>query len=214
MIEILTMENGKELEEAYRLRHDVFVEEKGWNDLARPDKREIDQFDNDSAVHMICRRDGKVVGYQRMLPTTRPHLLSTVLSTLCEVDQPRGANVWEWTRYCVSKTHRERGRKLSPVANELLSGIVEWGMANGVDSIIIEMEPIWLLRLVQLNFMVTPLGIPRQIDGEDVVAVVAKFDHRTLEMLQAMRGDTHTVLTPASPGMAAVVARPLEALHV
>ncbi|MCR6502050.1 GNAT family N-acetyltransferase [Shinella sp. CPCC 101442] len=194
MIEIVTMRHAAEMEEAYNLRHEVFVEEKGWGDLARPDRREIDQFDNADAVHMICKRDGKVVGYQRMLPTTKPHLLSTVLSTLCEVDRPIGPHIWEWTRYCVSKSHRERGRKLSPVANELLSGIVEWGLATGVDRIVIEMEPIWLLRLVQLNFMVTPLGIPRQIDEEDVVAVIAKFDRRTLEMLQLMRGNTDQVL--------------------
>lgn len=208
MIEIVTTENRAELEEAFRLRHEVFVEEKGWHDLARPDKREIDQFDDENAVHMVCKRDGKVVGYQRMLPTTKPHLLSTVLSDLCEGERPAGANIWEWTRYCVAKPHRERGRKLSPVANELLSGIIEWGMIAGVNHIIIEMEPIWLLRLVQLNFMVTPLGIPRQIDGEDVVAVVAHFDRRTLKMLRAMRGDDSAVL--ARP----YIARPLEAAHV
>lgn len=198
MIEIITAENihlyQTEMDEAYRLRHDVFVDEKGWNDLARADRREIDQFDNEHAVHMICRRDGKVVGYQRMLPTTKPHLLSSVLSDLCEVDQPIGNYVWEWTRYCVAKPYRERGRTLSPVANALLSAIVEWGMGCGVDHIIIEMEPIWLLRLVQLNFMVTPLGIPREIDGSSVVAVVAKFDHRTLGMLQTMRGNDEPAL--------------------
>ena len=214
MIDIITSENRIEMEAAYRLRHDVFVVEKGWQDLARSDGREVDQFDgDDAAIHMVCKRDGRVVGYQRMLPTTGPHLLSTVLSNLCEGNRPSGPNIWEWTRYCVAKTHRERGRKLSPVANELLSGIVEWGLATGVDRIIIEMEPIWLLRLVQLNFLVTPLGIPRQVDGEDVVAVVAHFDGRTLEMLQAMRGDDRPVLmTAASTGAAAP--RPLEAAHV
>lgn len=208
MIEIITTENihlyRTEMDEAYRLRHDVFVDEKGWRDLAQADQREIDQFDDEHALHMICRQNGKVVGYQRMLPTTRPHLLSSVLADLCEVERPVGDDIWEWTRYCVAKPHRERGRALSPVANALLSAIVEWGMESGVDRIIIEMEPIWLLRLVQLNFMVTPLGIPREIGGDSVVAVVAKFDHRTLEMLQAMRGNSKRVLKDCPPS--AVVA--------
>jgi len=206
MIEIITTENihvyRTEMDEAYRLRHDVFVEEKGWRDLAQPDQREIDQFDNEHALHMICRQNGKVVGYQRMLPTTKPHLLSSVLADLCEVERPVGDHIWEWTRYCVAKPHRERGRALSPVANALLSAIVEWGMESGVDRIIIEMEPIWLLRLVQLNFMVTPLGIPREIGGDSVVAVIAKFDHRTLEMLQAMRGNSKRVLKDCTPSAA------------
>jgi acyl-homoserine lactone synthase len=210
MIEIVTLENKVEMEEAFRLRHDVFVDEMGWSDLERPDKREIDQFDDDEAVHMVCKRNGNVVGYQRLLPTTKPHLLSTVLSGLCEVEPPVGPNIWEWTRYCVSKPHRERGRKLSPIANELLSGIVEWGLSTGVDHIIIEMDPIWLLRLVQLNFMVTPLGIPRQINGDEVVAVIAKFDERTLDMLQTMRGDSNSVLASSQ---ATARASALEAHH-
>lgn len=198
MIHIVTHKNFEkykaDMEDAFKLRHEVFVNEKGWADLARDDCRDVDQFDNEFAVHMICKREGRVIGYQRMLPSTQPHLLSTVLSELCEQERPVGPNIWEWTRYCVAKTHRERGRKLSPTANELLSAIVEWGLFTGVDQIIIEMEPIWLLRLVQLNFLVTPLGIPRQVGGEDVVAVIAKFDHRTLEMLQMMRGSSGKVL--------------------
>lgn len=182
------------LDQAFRLRHRVFVDEMGWEDLRKPDGREIDQFDDDSALHMVLRRDGEVIGYQRMLPTTGPHLLSDVMPELCEVERPIGHHVWEWTRYCVSKPHRERGRALSPVANALLSGIVEWGFGAGVDRIVIEMDPIWLLRLVQLNFLVTPLGIPRQIGNGHVVAVVAKFDARTLDMLRQMRGDHSPVL--------------------
>lgn len=192
MIDVITAENAflfqNEMEEVYRLRHKVFVEEKGWRALEKPDGREQDQFDTDDAVHMICRREGSVVGYQRMLPTTKPHLLSTVLSDLCEVERPEGPNIWEWTRFCITKPYR--GRVFSPVSNALVSAIVEWCIPRDINRIVIEMEPIWLLRLVQLNFMVTPLGIPRQMGNESVVAVVAQFDERTLQMLQDMRGNS------------------------
>jgi len=198
MIHIVTPENEylfrNEMEQAYRLRHRVFVEEKKWRDLAKPDGREIDQFDNEYAVHMLYIEEGRVLGYQRMLPSTRPHLLSDVLPQLCEDERPIGAHIWEWTRYCVEPAHRERGRTLSPVANALLSGIVEWGLENGVNSIIIQMNPLWLLRLVQLHFRTMPLGLPQRIGDEDVVAVTASFDRRTLTRLQEMRGDTRRVL--------------------
>jgi acyl-homoserine lactone synthase len=89
----------------------------------------------------------------------------------------------------VSKDHRDRGRILSPAGNFLLSAIVEWGLESGISEIIIEMNPIWLLRLVQLHFRVTPLGIP-QDDGKDsIVAVTAAFDVRTLARLRHVRGD-------------------------
>jgi acyl-homoserine lactone synthase len=78
---------------------------------------------------------------------------------------------------------------LSPAGNLLLSSIVEWGLASGVGKIIIEMNPLWLLRLVQLNFRVTPLGLPQQIGKDSIIAVTAAFDRRTLQKLQEMRGN-------------------------
>jgi len=186
----------EEMEQAYRLRHQVFVEEMKWEDLRKTDGREIDQFDDGRALHMLFIKDGTVLGYQRLLPTTQPHLLSEVMPELCESERPVGPHVWEWTRYCVARPHRERGRALSPIANALLSGIVEWGLASGVNAIIIEMDPIWLLRLVQLYFRVIPLGLPRRYGQGDVVAVTAAFDNRTLARLREMRGDNLSVLAP------------------
>lgn len=191
MLHIVTSQTSDlfcaELNEAFRLRYRVFVEEKGWSDLHREDGVETDRFDDEHAVHMLYIEDGRVIGYQRMLPTTRPHLLSDVMPELCEGQRPAGPTIWEWTRYCVEPGHRERGRMLSPVANALLSGIVEWGLDTGVDTIVIEMNPLWLLRLVQLHFRVTPLGLPKVINGEETVAVTAKFDARTLDRLQETR---------------------------
>lgn len=191
MLHIVTSQNVQlyraELDQAFQLRHRVFVEEKSWTALAREDGRETDRFDDEHAVHMLFVADGRVIGYQRMLPSTRPHLLTNVLSNLCEGAPPVGPNIWEWSRYCVEAGHRERGRMLSPVANALLSGIVEWGLAKGVDTIIVEMNPLWLLRLVQLHFRVTPLGVPKIIGGEETIAVTASFDERTLARLHEMR---------------------------
>lgn len=76
----------------------------------------------------------------------------------------------------------------------LLSAIVEWGLENGTDKIIIEMNPIWLLRLVQLHFRVRPLGLPQQIGKDSVLAVVATFDRRTLAKLQEVRGTAQSAL--------------------
>ncbi|MGX9120933.1 acyl-homoserine-lactone synthase [Mesorhizobium sp. BHbsci] len=191
MLLVVTSHNADEyqaeLDQAFRLRHKVFVEEKGWTDLWREDGREVDRFDDRRAVHMLFTEQTRVVGYQRLLPSTRPHLLSDVLPELCEGKRPVGENIWEWSRYCVEPQYRERGRMLSPVANALLSGIVEWGLGSGVDTIIVEMNPLWLLRLVQLHFKVTPVGLPKMIGAEETVAVTASFDERTLQRLRETR---------------------------
>ena len=143
---------------------------------------------------MLYLEGDRLLGYQRMLPSMRPHLLSEVMPHLCDGDFPVGPHIWEWTRYCVTKEHRDRGRMLSPVGNFLLSAIVEWGLENGISKIIIEMNPIWLLRLVQLHFRVTPLGIPQQTGKDSIVAVTAAFDTRTLARLRHTRGDDRSAL--------------------
>lgn len=105
MLHIVTNDNfdlyRAELDQAFQLRHKVFVEEKNWTELAREDGRETDRFDDEHAIHMLFVADGRVIGYQRMLPSTRPHLLTNVLSNLCEGTPPVGPNIWEWSRYCV-----------------------------------------------------------------------------------------------------------------
>ena len=184
-----------ELEQVWRLRHEIFVEEKGWNALRKPDGREIDQFDDEHAVHMLAWKDRELVGYQRMLPTVRPHLLTDVYPQLCEFDPPRSSAAWEWTRYAVRRDFRSRGRMLSPVANYLLSAIVEWGLEKNINSIVVEMNPLWMLRLVQLQFRVVPLGNCQKLDGEEVLAVLAHFDRRALLKLQEVRGNSQLVLT-------------------
>jgi len=198
MIHVVTAENihqyQNEMEQVYRLRHKVFVEELGWTELAKPDGREIDQFDTKHAVHMLYIENKKVLGYQRLLPSTRPHLLTEITPQLCEVEPPVGAHIWEVSRHCVAPGHREKGRFASPIANCLLSGIVEWGLANGVSVAIIEIDPLLLLRLVQLHFRMLPLGLPQRIGDQDILAVTASFDERTLERLRELRGNRQRVL--------------------
>jgi acyl-homoserine lactone synthase len=203
MIHIVTSENidlyQEQMREAFQLRHRVFVEEMKWSNLDRGDGLEIDQFDTKSAVHMLYLGDqGEVLGYQRMLPSTGPHLLSDVLPELCDGERPVGANIWEWTRYAVHPAHRDRGRVLSPIGIGLLTGIVEWGLAKSIDSIIIQMNPLWLLRLVQLHFRVTPLGFPKLIGDSDTIAVTAAFNALTLARLNAFRGADSSVFDDQS----------------
>jgi acyl-homoserine lactone synthase len=198
VIHIVTPENDylycDEMEQAYRLRHQVFVEEMGWIDLAKPDGREIDQFDNKHAVHMLYVEQDKVLGYQRMLPSTRPHLLSELMPELCEGDRPVGSHIWELTRHCVERGHREKGRVVSPITNALMSGMVEWGLQSGVSKVIAEIEPTTLLRLIQLHFRPLPLGLPIRVAGRDTIALTLSFDWRTLERLREMRGNCRRVL--------------------
>ena len=200
MIHIVTAENEfdyrDEMEQAYRLRHRVFVKEMGWRNLSKPDGREIDQFDDKHAVHMLYIENGKVLGYQRFLPSTRPHLLSEIMPQLCEVERPVGAHIWEISRHCVAPNQQfGGGRYACTIANTLGTGMVEWGLECGISKFIIEVECSGLLSLIQLHFKPIPLGLPHKIGGQDIIAATLSFDALTLERLREMRGTRRRVVT-------------------
>jgi acyl-homoserine lactone synthase len=183
----------------HSLRHDIFVEEMGWEDLRRDDRLEIDQFDHDEAIHHIVMRDGELAGYQRMLPTTRPHLLTEVLTDLYEGTPPSGQSVWELTRYAVAKSFREGRWGMSSVGSELVAGFIEWGMTRGVDQVIIEFDPSWVLRALQLQFLARPLGYQRTYGRQQVVATLLGFDANTLRVVREKRNYHAPVLAHGEP---------------
>lgn len=183
----------------HSLRHEIFVEEMGWEDLRRADRLEIDQFDHDEAVHHIVMRDGELAGYQRMLPTTRPHLLTEVLTDLYEGTPPSGRGVWELTRYAVARPFREGRWGMSSVGSELVAGFIEWGKTRDVDQVIIEFDPSWVLRALQLQFLARPLGYQRTYGRQQVVATLLTFDDNTLRVVREKRNYHAPVLTDGEP---------------
>jgi acyl-homoserine lactone synthase len=183
----------------HSLRHKVFVEEMGWTDLASDDERERDQFDDEHAVHHIAMRDGVVLGYQRTLPTSRPHLLTDVLHYLCDGDSPRGTQHWEVSRYCVTPASREGRRAVGSVGSELIAGVVEWAIDNDVSSLVYEFEATWLLRAVQLQFFVRPLGLLHKIGTQQIIAAELQITPHTLPAIRAFRGCHAPVIEEAEP---------------
>jgi len=188
-------------EAVHRLRHKVFVEEMQWTDLARPDGLEIDQFDHDEAEHHLIIRNGELAGYLRMLPTTRPHLLSDVMPELCEGNRPSGPNVWELTRYAVAPGFRDGKRGVSTVGTELIAGFVEWGLGRNINQVIIEVEPVWVLRTLQLHFLATPLGYQRSYGTQEIVATLLTFNEHTLDVVRSRRNHHAPVLARGTPDM-------------
>lgn len=189
------------MHQVHRLRHQVFVEELGWSDLASPDGLERDQFDTPDAIHHIAVRDDRVVGYQRMLPTMKPHLLSDVFPHLCEVEPPRAQDTYELTRYCVAPAQRTGRRGVSSVGSELMAGFVEWGLSTGVRNVIIEFETIWVLRALQLRFLVQPLGYETQIGRQTITATKVSFNTGTLAKIREYR-DFHAPVITCLGGLA------------
>jgi acyl-homoserine lactone synthase len=197
MIEVLTgLRPGEShlLEDNFRLRHKVFVEELKWRDLARPDGREIDKFDGPQAVYLLNIVGKDIGGSQRLLPTTLPHLLSDVHAHLCGRSYERAPHIWEWTRMCINPKYRG-GKFEGRVAIELIVGGVEWGLMNGVHDIVLEFSPSWISRFSGWGFKVRPLGLAQHIEGEQVIAVQISYNEATLSDLRKTKGITKSLLS-------------------
>jgi acyl-homoserine lactone synthase len=182
------------MDRVFRFRHSIFVDEKGWTELRQPDGLERDRFDDVHAIHQICLRGDDIVGYQRLLPTTRPHLLSDVLTDLCRRRPPRGPRVFEWTRFCIAPGSREMRPRADGPFLELAQGVVEWGMAHRVDTVTVAID--WRLMVIamQLRFFVRPLGFPKRIGRDEVVALRMSFNRETLTTIRQARGCDEPVL--------------------
>ncbi|MBN9499669.1 MAG: autoinducer synthase [Afipia sp. 62-7] len=190
------------MDRVFRFRHSIFVDEKGWMDLRQPDGLERDRFDDVHAIHQICLRGDEIVGYQRLLPTTRPHLLSDVLTDLCHRRPPRGPRVFEWTRFCVAPGSREMRPRADGPFLELAQGVVEWGMAHRVDTVTVAID--WRLMVIamQLRFFVRPLGFLKRIGRDEVVALRMSFNRETLATIRQARGCDDPVLPDLLPSAA------------
>src|SRR5262249_53515545 len=90
----------------YRLRYDIYVRERCWMALDRPDGREIDQFDTEEAVYFLALDGTKIAGSMRVVPTTCPTLLSDVFPQLNLRPPIRRPDVYELSRIFVVPERR------------------------------------------------------------------------------------------------------------
>lgn len=194
-----TAEYPEIFDAVHALRHRVFVDEMEWTDLASPDGRETDQFDDEHTVHLVSMQEGEVAGYIRVLPSERPHLLTDVLPDLQEVEYESGPDTWEASRYCVSPRWREGRRAFGSVGGELIAGLVEWSLASDVKHLIFEFEVNWILRALQLQFLVQPLGRLHQIGKQSVVAARLSITSTTLPAIRDKREHHQPVIRGLEP---------------
>ncbi|MGV1951052.1 acyl-homoserine-lactone synthase [Agrobacterium vitis] len=158
-------------EDVWRFRHKHFVERFGWNALRRPDGMERDQFDHDDAVHLVLCNNEEVVGYSRLLPTTKPHLLSHVYPEIAAGNPyPVGESVYEWTRCVAEQDVTIDGISAS---NILLTGVLEFCLVSGIKALIVETHPKLMHLLISTGWDVQPLAAPSVYAESLVVPICA-----------------------------------------
>src|SRR5690348_5239619 len=88
------------MREVFRFRHRVFVEHARWDVLSH-EGMEIDQFDTEDAVYLLCRDElGTLRGMSRLIPSTAPYMIQELWPQLLGGEQPPvSPQIWEVTRF-------------------------------------------------------------------------------------------------------------------
>jgi len=178
----------------FQLRHDIYVKQRKWMALDRPDGREIDQFDTDHTVYLFCFDEGQLIGAMRALPTLSPTLLSDIFPYLSMRGPIRRHDVYELSRVLVIP--ERRGEHAGPrVETLLLTAITEYGVSIGLTSFSIVLESWWLPRFERCGWKAHPLGLPRMMDDMAVLAVMVDCNEATWRSLCRQIGRTGPILT-------------------
>lgn len=163
--------------------------ERNWTNLTRPDGLERDQFDNEDATYILASEKGQIIGGSRLVPTTRPHLLSEVFPYLASVrGLPRAVDIYEWTRMFVVKNRRDGRTMGGQTRGMVICGVLEHCLDNGITGLTALIEMFWLPLFNSMGWNLTPLGLPELINGEWSIAVKMAIDENTLASTRAFHG--------------------------
>jgi len=195
-----------QLEEMYRIRHDIYVGRRGWKALAKPDGRDVDQFDTEDTVYLLGLDEyGHVTSGLRLNPTIEPHLIDTVFPhavTFGEI--PVDERIYEFTRYFVVPERVDR-MKRRQAAGELLVAMFEYGLAQGLTHISLLCDSFFLNTALEMRWKVQPLGLPTPYDEGTCIAILFEVSHRVADSTREVRGVNGPVLAfaPLPPPYAA-----------
>lgn len=162
-------------------RHKVFVENLGW-DLHSPDGLEQDQFDRPDTVYVAARDEmGEICGCARLLPSTRPYLLSEVFPQLLNgMAPPSSPDVWELSRFATinfNSPDNFNSPNLSPLRQmssditlDLLYAVVDCAAKQEAKRLI-TVTTLGVERLMRNTGLQTHrAGPPMKIDGHLIIA--------------------------------------------
>ena len=207
MLQIITCHNAhlfeEELNQMFRLRHRVLVEQSGWEEIRRQDGRDIDQFDNDQTTYFLVLDDQRsVVGSLRMQPSLAPTLTSEIFSSLCNfTGVPRSEVLYDCSRVVADPSVSQVPGKPSWVTSQLHAGMFEFGLALGLQGLTCVLETRWLYYMRRWDWDVASLGLASGVGDTGSVAALIHTTDSMLKMLRRTRNIDHSVIDPATVGM-------------
>lgn len=191
---IKTLSAPEEMDAAFRLRHEVFVDELKWVPSS-PDKREIDDYDKFAIplglfdLSAQTGEDMQLIGYVRLIQSNHPFMVEKEFASLIPKDKPlkKLPDMVESTRICVKKERRaDKVGNLGLTTGHLLyKAIYNWCLIHNSRFLATIIEKRYYRYLKSL-FPFKPLGefLPM---GDGVLAGTVLLDWRDFERVSLER---------------------------
>ena len=188
------------LEQHFRLRHRIFVDELGWSALRKPDGREVDQFDTKHSIYLLGIEPGcGVVAGTRLGPSLEAHLVSDVFPhAAAHRGVPRAPHIYDWTRMFVAPARRGE-RRPCRAAGTIKTAVLEYCLANGIRQVTGLGEPYWIPALSKLGWNPQPLGLPIDHEGKSIFAFTCDVTLEALQKTRSVFGFVEPVLVDRKP---------------
>jgi acyl-homoserine lactone synthase len=182
-------QSSRAMMEMHHHRKQIFVDRLGWDLPSRGSWLEVDEFDNDHAVYiLVTSSDGaNHLGSVRLLPTSVPHMLSTLFADLCPDGAPVGPKVWEISRL-VATPEGADGRNILRIHRLLAHGIVEFGLLNGIERFTLVADSHRLPALLSIGWRVLPLSLPTAHGNSMIEAAEILVDQSCLDHIRRRAG--------------------------
>lgn len=166
----------------FEARKRVFIDLLKWDLPVLAGRYELDQFDDGHATYLIlCDNDRRHLASARLLPTTRPGILNSLYPHLCAGPVPAGPDIFEITRFCLSRDLRALDRR--DARDRLVTALARYGLERGIRTYIGVAEMGWLQQILAFGWDCSPLGLP-QPDGPRLLgALRIDLDAQTLAKL-------------------------------
>jgi acyl homoserine lactone synthase len=159
----------------HEFRRTIFVHRLGWS-LPMNNGTERDDYDHSEAVYVMSfDGDDRIVASARLLPTTRPYMLSDLFpELLAGAAAPCDPTIWELSRFAVDlKAARDAaGPIASAPAMELLRCVMHYARTRAIERLSVVTCLAMERLLMRGRLELLRLGPPSRVRGTQYVALL------------------------------------------
>jgi len=184
------------MDQHFRLRRKIFVDENGWSQFDVDGKYEKDAYDTPDSIYAVAIGPHEdVIGGFRLYPSTLPHMISETFANLIDGSLIHRPDVMELSRFHLAPEYRNSKADYL----EAFAAMQEIGLELGLSAYTCVTKTARLHMFNMVGVTAEPLGMPADIEGESSTAVLIRVNDDCLSAINRNRGDSASVLEHNQP---------------